>query len=102
MIFVFSKIFRVALPLPTIPRMTGEDEGERSGLQGGRSSRLSLHRDLFLEACDVAVDRRRGERASAELVAHQAVPAGDVAVDHELVPLLGMADIVDGHVVVLA
>src|SRR5688572_18858573 len=48
------------------------------------SFRCSLHRNLFLEARDVAVDRRRGQRAAAELVAHQAVPAGDVAVDHKL------------------
>ena len=34
--------------------------------------------------------------------AHQAIPAGDIALDGELVPLLGMADVVDRNVVVLA
>src|SRR5690606_37103394 len=42
------------------------------------------------------------KQPSTLLVAHQAVAAGDVAVDLDRVPFLGVADIVDRHVVMLA
>ena len=64
-----------------------------------------MSRSIATSACRLAtsrIDRGGGERASAELVAHQAVLAGDVAVDRELVPFLGVTDIVDRDVVVLA
>ena len=38
----------------------------------------------------------------SRLEAHQAILAGNIALDVELVPFLGMADIVDRNVVVLA
>src|SRR5206468_11852976 len=61
-----------------------------------------LHRKLGLEACDVAIDRGDGEYAAVALVLQQAILSRDVAVDGDLVPFLGVADIVDRHVVVLA
>src|SRR5271156_2207835 len=64
--------------------------------------RVLLHRKLCLQACEIAVDR--GERKHLALipVAQQTIAACDVAIDNDLVPFLGMADIVDRHVVVLA
>src|ERR1700737_3132945 len=52
--------------------------------------------------CDNAgIDRSNGEYAVLVLVFQQAVSARDVAFDSNLVPLLGMADIIDRHIVVL-
>ena len=58
--------------------------------------------DFGLEAREIAKDRGDRERASRATHAHKAVFAGDVAFDGEIVPLLGMADVVDWNVVVLA
>ena len=72
---------------------------KRCGLD--RRRRL-LHRKLRLQAFEVAEDRRDREHAPVALEPQAAVLAGDIAVDREVVPLLGMADIVDRDVVVLA
>src|SRR5262249_39549313 len=64
--------------------------------------RLLLHRHLGLEAGDVPEDRGDGERATALLVAHQAVLARNITLDRHFVPGLGVADIVDRDVVMLA
>src|ERR1700742_5014116 len=58
----------------------------------------ALHRDGGLEAVDIAIDRRHRERLAAAPVAQHAILAHHVAVDRDLVPLLGVADIVDRHV----
>src|SRR6266581_7482771 len=64
--------------------------------------RLPFHVQFSLQACEVTIDRRHGEDAAPALVFQQAIPGRDVAVDRNLVPLLGMTDIIDRHVVVLA
>src|SRR5215472_5100293 len=68
----------------------------------GRSSGRPLHLKLGLEAFDIAIDRGNRQHASLALVAQQAIPAPDIAVDRDLVPFLRVADIVDRHVVMLA
>ncbi len=64
--------------------------------------RASFKPHLGLQTRDVTIDRRHGERASAAFLAHEAIPGGDVSLDGEFVKSLGMADVVDGDVVVLA
>ena len=59
-----------------------------------------LHGHLGPEAFHVAENRCNSQHASAAFEAQQAVPGRDVAFDRELVPLLGMADIVDPEIVV--
>src|SRR6516164_4879550 len=71
-------------------------------LVGTTLSPLPLHRHLGLQARDITVDRRDGERPSARLVAHDAILGRDIAIHRDLVPLFGVADIVDRNVVVLA
>ena len=64
-----------------------------------------MSRSIATSACRLATSRKIEATASVrplELEAQQAVLAGDVAVDRQLVPFLGMADIVDRDVVVLA
>src|SRR5437660_989823 len=68
----------------------------------GHALRSALHGGLFLEAVDIAIDGGDGQHLAALPVAHHAVAPLDVALDVELVPLLGVADVVDRHVVVLA
>src|ERR1700690_348419 len=68
----------------------------------GRSRALPLQADFGFEAREIAEDRGDRKRASGATHAHQAVLARDIAFDGEFVPLLGVAHIVDGHVVVLA
>ena len=63
---------------------------------------LQLHRKFRLKTCDVATDRSHRQNASAELESHEAIPGGRVALDHRLVPALGVADIVDRQIVMLA
>src|SRR4030088_49656 len=66
------------------------------------SGHASLHRQFLLEAVDVAVDRGDGEHLAIAAIAHHAIARLDVAVYLERVPLLGMTDIVDRQVVMLA
>src|SRR6266446_3464990 len=61
-----------------------------------------FHRRLLPEIIDVAEDRGHREHLAVATIAHEAVACFDVAVDVEIVPALGMPDIVDRHVVVLA
>src|ERR1700678_110672 len=68
----------------------------------GRSRALPLQADFGFEAREIAEDRGHRKRASGPTHAQQAVLARDIAFDGEFVPLLGVAHIVDGHVVVLA
>src|SRR5262249_16608666 len=51
---------------------------------------------------DVAVDRGHRELLAVATVSYQAAARFDVALDVEIVPRLGMPDVVDRHVVVLA
>src|SRR5215471_5107326 len=64
--------------------------------------RVTLHRHFRLEALDIPVDRGDREHAPVALIAQQAVPRHDVPHDRQLVPRLGVADIVDRDIVVLA
>src|SRR5438876_3011976 len=77
----------------------------------GRASRLlplSLDRSALLqgefglEALDIAEDRGDRQHAAVAAVANEAILRRDVAVDRQVIPRLGVADIVDRHVVVLA
>src|SRR6478672_8298290 len=64
--------------------------------------RTPLHRKLGLEACEIAVDRSHRKHPAFALVFQQAILRGDIAVDGDFVPLLGVADIIDRHIVMLA
>ena len=64
--------------------------------------RLLLHREFSLKAREIAIDRGDRQHTTGALVFQQAIPGRDVAVDGNLVPLLGMTDIIDRHVIVLA
>jgi len=63
---------------------------------------VALHCQLGFEALEVAKDRGDGERAPTEPEAQKAILGRDVPVDCQIVPFLGVPDIVDGDVVVLA
>ena len=80
----------------------GHDESGLRSRSGRRYARLSLQTDFGLKAREIAEDRGDRERAPAAPHAHETILAGDVAFDNELVPLLGMADIGDRNVVMLA
>src|SRR5262249_42577514 len=62
----------------------------------------AFHRRLLLETIDVAEDRGHREHLVVAAITYQAVACFDVALDVEIVPGLGMPDVVDRHVVVLA
>src|ERR1700738_393068 len=64
--------------------------------------RLLLHREFSLKGRASAIDRGDRQHTTGALVFQQAIPGRDVAVDGNLVPLLGMTDIIDRHVIVLA
>src|SRR6267154_285330 len=64
--------------------------------------RRLLHRQLGLKIFAVAEYRGDGEHASFVLESQQAILGIDIALDRDLVPLLGVADVVDRYVVVLA
>src|ERR1700724_4137800 len=61
-----------------------------------------FHRKLGLEACDIAVNRGDRQQLALAPVAQQAIAPRDVAVDGDLVPFFGMADVINRHVVMLA
>src|SRR3954462_8930366 len=68
----------------------------------GLTHRVPLHRELSLEVIEIAVDRGDREHAATAPVLQETIPSRDIAVDRDLVPLFGVADIVDWHVVMLA
>ncbi len=57
-----------------------------------------LHRQLGLEIVEIAIDRGDGEHPALALVTQQTIFRFDIAVDGNVVPLRGVADIVDRHV----
>src|SRR5215472_10538068 len=61
-----------------------------------------FHRRLLLEIIDVAEDRGDREHLAVATITHEAVACFDVALNVEIVPRLGMPDVVDRHVVMLA
>lgn len=65
--------------------------GERTSLRRP----LALHRQLGLQAFNVPEDGGNGERSSVAFEAQKAIPGSNLAVDLDLVPSLGVADIVD-------
>src|SRR5262249_50385144 len=73
----------------------------RAELQFGQSAR-ALEIALGFETRCVAVNRGDGEDTAAAPVGHRRVLRAEAAVDFDGVPLLGVPDIVDAHVVVLA
>src|SRR6185503_19665829 len=64
--------------------------------------RILLHCDFGLEAFEVTKDRGDGQHAPVAFHAQQAVLGSDIAVDGDLIPFRGMADIVDRNIIVLA
>src|ERR1700730_3670219 len=60
-----------------------------------------LHHDLGLKAFNVAENRGDGEHAPIALELQETVLARDITVDRDLVPILGMSNIVDRDVVML-
>ena len=67
-----------------------------------RIGHAAFHRPFLLEVLEVAVDRGNCQHGAVASIAHQAIAPLYVALDLELVPLLGMTDIVDWHVIMLA
>src|SRR5438876_11515374 len=67
-----------------------------------RSERRLLHLKLGLEACEIAIDRSHRKNAALALVLQPAILCRDLAIDGNLIPCLGMTDIIDRHVVMLA
>src|SRR6185312_7172404 len=96
------RTMRAAAPRSAATSLFDRNEAASSPIGDLPSGHCLLHRKLRLEAVDVAVDRGDGEHASLGLVAQHAVAPLDVAVDGDLVPFLGVADIIDRHVVMLA
>src|ERR1700687_5061749 len=80
----------------TSPAMTTEAASGRS------RACLALQTHLGLKAVKIAEDRGDREGAPRTAHAHQAVLAGNITLDDKIVPPLGMTDVVDGNVVVLA
>ena len=77
----------------------------RTELTGRNSSLkccLVLHLHLGLQASEIAEYRSDGEHTSLAYVFQQAILRLDIAVDRDLIPLLGVTNIIDRHVVVLA
>src|SRR3984885_12521141 len=66
------------------------------------SARRTFHRNLGLETGDITIDRGDSEHAPGAFVPHQTILRADIAVDRDFVPFLGVTDIVDRHVVMLA
>src|SRR5207253_6313624 len=62
----------------------------------------ALHRRFDQQAFAIAVDGGDRLYAPALAVGHQAASRGDASDDLERIPPFGMADVVDGHVIVLA
>jgi len=87
--------------------LAGRYDGDANSSLGGRAqvaylrSGGTLHHDLELKAFNVAEDRSDGEHAPIALEPQETVFARDVTVDRDLVPLLGVTDIVDRDVVML-
>ena len=88
--------------------MAGRYDGDANSSLGGRAqvaylrSGGALHLDLGLKAFNVAENRSDGEQAPIALEPQETVLTPDVTVNRDLVPLLGVTDIVDRDVVVLA
>src|SRR5205085_11120136 len=61
-----------------------------------------LHLELGVQALLVAEDRRDGERLARLHVSDSHVALARIAIDHDVVPLLRVTDVVDAHVVVRA
>src|SRR5215475_3381925 len=62
----------------------------------------AFHRRLLPEIIDVAEDRGHRQHLAITTIAYQAVACFDVALDLEIGPRLGVPDVVDRRVVVLA
>src|SRR5215467_7267745 len=64
--------------------------------------RATLHLRLRVEAFLITEDRGHGERLVAAHEAHGYVAFARIPVDVDAVPLLGVADVIDTHIVVRA
>src|SRR5215211_2894058 len=69
---------------------------------GAALRRLLLQRHLGPEVVEIPGDRGDRQHAAIALEPQEAVLAGDVPLDGELVPLFGVADVADGNVIMLA
>src|SRR5215217_9073924 len=82
--------------------VSGPDQVPAKLFRDDALRRLLLHRHLGPEVVEIPGDRGDRQHAAIALEPQQAVLAGDVPLDGELVPLFGMADVADGNVVMLA
>src|SRR5262249_61498064 len=62
----------------------------------------ALHRRLFLEVVEIAIDRGDRQHLAIAAITDQTVACLDDALDVDSVPFLRVTDIIDGDVVVLA
>ena len=63
---------------------------------------IAFHLQLGFQAREIAEYRGDGKHPPIAPVSQQTIPCLDIAVDRDFIPLLGMADIIDRHIVVLA
>src|SRR6185369_10641299 len=80
-------------------RMTA---GNRTRRDMASSYAVALHLDFGLEVRPVAADRGDGQPPPLVGEADRRIVRVERAVDAYVVPVLGVADVADGHVVVLA
>src|SRR6266851_7367370 len=62
---------------------------------------FSFHGDLSLQALEIAGDGYDSESATAFLVRHGTIARIEVPIDLDSLPLLGVAYVIDSHVIVL-
>src|SRR4051795_2213555 len=62
----------------------------------------AFHRDFGFKVLLVAEDRSNGQGLAGAAIAQQAILLRDIALDGDVIPLLGVTDITDRNVVVLA
>src|ERR1039458_7788906 len=62
---------------------------------------FSLHGDLGLQALEIARDGYDSESATAFLIRHGTIARIEAPIDLDSLPLLGVAHIIDSHVVIL-
>src|SRR5665213_3170577 len=72
-----------------------------SGLLSGSHASLLLHGQFGLQARQIARHRNHRQNAPRAFESKHTIMAGDVSVDVDLIPFLGVTHIVDAHVVVL-
>jgi hypothetical protein len=62
----------------------------------------ALHRRFLLKVLEIAKDRGNRQHPAVSAIAHETIAPLDVARDFDLVPFLGVTDVIDRYVVMLA